>query len=92
MLTVGGVHFTTLKYSSVFLQEGESPFCQNIPSETPSTSPITPPPGREPTIPFLLYGIIAVPSVLVVFCIIVVSVCVCVMGAKKKKTRSRIMR
>ena len=92
-LIVQGVDFTTLKYSSVHLQEGKPPFCQNIPSETPSNSPITQPSSDpEPTIPFLLYGIIAVASVLVVLCIIVVSVCVMFIRMKKRKTRSRIKR
>ena len=99
-LVVEGVHLTALKYSSVFLQEGEPPFCQNNPPSEPSSSPtslhISDPEsstsGPKSSTSLVPYLIIAVVIILVVFSIIGVMVCIMVVRLHKRKTQSRMLR
>ena len=79
-LVVEGASLETLKYSSVFLQEGEQPVCQD---NTPSAS------SSDPESSTSLLFIIPVVLALVAVGIIVVVVCIIVLGVYKKKAHSR---
>ena len=79
-LVIEGVSLETSKYSSVFLQEGEQPVCQDNPPSPSSSDP-------ESSTPLVF--IIPVALALVVVSIIVVVVCIIVLRVYKKKTHSR---
>ena len=79
-LVIEGITLETSRYSSVFLQEGEQPVCQDN-QTSPSSS--------DPESSTLLLYIIPVALALVVVSIIVVVVCIIVLRVYKKKTHSR---
>ena len=94
-VVVEGVHLTTLKYCSVFLKEGELPFCEAIFTENPSsptTEAVISDDNSESSSPLNTYIIVAVVVVIMVMLVIVVIVCIVTVTVWKKKAHNRQLR